>query len=109
MTKPPRLAGDARRPRGSPPAHVWRWAVRTDWPGTHGKGKLDGAGPRIDHLLDPGTFSRNRLRLVGGETAADGIVVGSGLINWLAGDAWAPKDFTTLGLAASGPGGNSKR
>src|SRR6201998_1003955 len=44
-----------------------------------GKGKLD-ARARIDRLLDPGTF-RELGTLVGGEIAADGIIVGSGLIN----------------------------
>ena len=71
----------------------------------HGKGKLD-ARARIDHLLDPGTF-REIGTLVGGETAADGIVVGSGLINGSPVMLGA-EDFTTL-AGSIGPGGNSKR
>ncbi len=71
----------------------------------HGKGKLD-ARTRIDHLLDPGTF-REIGTLVGGETAADGIVVGSGLINGSPVMLGA-EDFTTL-AGSIGPGGNSKR
>ncbi len=43
------------------------------------KGKLD-ARARIDRLLDKGSF-REIGTLVGGEIAADGIVVGSGLVN----------------------------
>jgi acetyl-CoA carboxylase carboxyltransferase component len=70
-----------------------------------GKGKLD-ARARIDHLLDPGTF-RELGTLVGGETAADGIVVGSGLINGSPVMLGA-EDFTTL-AGSIGPGGNSKR
>src|SRR6202046_46327 len=71
----------------------------------HGKGKLD-ARARIDHLLDPGTF-REIGTLVGGETAADGIVVGSGLIDGSPVMLGA-EDFTTL-AGSIGPGGNSKR
>ena len=70
-----------------------------------GKGKLD-ARARIDHLLDPGTF-RELGTLVGGEIAADGIVVGSGLINGSPVMLGA-EDFTTL-AGSIGPGGNSKR
>ncbi len=70
-----------------------------------GKGKLD-ARARIDYLLDPGTF-REIGTLVGGEIAADGIVVGSGLINGLPVMLGA-EDFTTL-AGSIGPGGNSKR
>ncbi len=70
-----------------------------------GKGKLD-ARARIDRLLDPGTF-RELGTLVGGELAADGIVVGSGEINgspvMVGGE-----DFTTM-AGSIGPGGNSKR
>src|SRR6516164_6666699 len=44
-----------------------------------GKGKLDARG-RIERLLDPNTF-RELGTLVGGEIAADGLVVGSGSIN----------------------------
>src|SRR6201993_3551880 len=70
-----------------------------------GKGKLD-ARARIDSLLDPGTF-RELGTLVGGEIAADGIVVGSGLINGSPVMLGA-EDFTTL-AGSIGPGGNSKR
>ena len=70
-----------------------------------GKGKLD-ARARIEHLLDPGTF-REIGTLVGGEIAADGIVIGSGLINGSAVMLGA-EDFTTL-AGSIGPGGNSKR
>src|ERR1700761_226332 len=70
-----------------------------------GKGKLD-ARARIDHLLDPGTF-REFGTLVGGEIAADGIVVGSGLVNGSPVMLGA-EDFTTL-AGSIGPGGNSKR
>src|ERR1700728_1890099 len=70
-----------------------------------GKGKLD-VRARIDHLLDPGTF-RELGTLVGGEIAADGIVVGSGLINGSPVMLRA-EDFTTL-AGSIGPGGNSKR
>jgi acetyl-CoA carboxylase carboxyltransferase component len=71
----------------------------------HGAGKLD-ARARIERLLDPGTF-RELGTLVGGEIAADGIVVGSGLIN----DSpvmMGAEDFTTL-AGSIGPGGNAKR
>jgi acetyl-CoA carboxylase carboxyltransferase component len=70
-----------------------------------GKGKLD-ARARINYLLDPGTF-RELGTLVGGEIAADGIVVGSGLINGSPVMLGA-EDFTTL-AGSIGPGGNSKR
>ena len=70
-----------------------------------GKGKLD-ARARIDYLLDPGTF-RELGTLVGGEIAADGIVVGSGLISGTPVMLGA-EDFTTL-AGSIGPGGNSKR
>ena len=70
-----------------------------------GKGKLD-ARARIDRLLDPGSF-REIGTLVGGQVAADGIVVGSGLMN-----GWpvmvGAEDFTTM-AGSIGPGGNSKR
>ncbi len=69
------------------------------------KGKLD-ARARIDHLLDPGTF-REFGTLVGGEIAADGIVVGSGSINGSPVMLGA-EDFTTM-AGSIGPGGNSKR
>ncbi|OCB18474.1 acetyl-CoA carboxylase carboxyltransferase subunit [Mycobacterium malmoense] len=70
-----------------------------------GKGKLD-ARARIDQLLDPGSF-RELGTLVGGEVAADGIVVGSGLINGSPVMLGA-EDFTTM-AGSIGPGGNSKR
>jgi methylmalonyl-CoA decarboxylase subunit alpha len=70
-----------------------------------GKGKLD-ARARIDHLLDPGTF-REIGTLVGGEIAADGIVIGSGSINGSPVMLGA-EDFTTM-AGSIGPGGNSKR
>ena len=69
------------------------------------KGKLD-ARARIDRLLDPGTF-RELGTLVGGETAADGIVVGSGSIDGSPVMLGA-EDFTTM-AGSIGPGGNSKR
>lgn len=71
----------------------------------HGKGKLD-ARARIERLLDPATF-RELGSLVGGEIAADGIVVGSGLINGSPVMVGA-EDFTTL-AGSIGPGGNAKR
>src|ERR1700758_3888304 len=70
-----------------------------------GKGKLD-ARARIDRLLDPGTF-RELGTLVGGEIAADGLVVGSGAINGCPVMLGA-EDFTTM-AGSIGPGGNSKR
>jgi methylmalonyl-CoA decarboxylase subunit alpha len=70
-----------------------------------GQGKLD-ARARIDRLLDPGTF-RELGTLVGGEIAADGIVVGSGSINGSPVMLGA-EDFTTL-AGSIGPGSNSKR
>ncbi|UXA05493.1 acetyl-CoA carboxylase carboxyltransferase subunit [Mycobacterium sp. SMC-2] len=70
-----------------------------------GKGKLD-ARARIDRLLDPGSF-REIGTLVGGQVAADGIVVGSGLINGSPVMLGA-EDFTTM-AGTIGPGGNSKR
>jgi len=70
-----------------------------------GKGKLD-ARARIDHLVDPGTF-RELGTLVGGEIAADGIIVGSGWINGSPVMLGA-EDFTTM-AGSIGPGGNSKR
>jgi acetyl-CoA carboxylase carboxyltransferase component len=71
----------------------------------HGNGKLD-ARARIERLLDPGTF-RELGTLVGGEIAADGIVVGSGLVNDSPVMVGA-EDFTTL-AGSIGPGGNAKR
>ncbi|WP_331245432.1 carboxyl transferase domain-containing protein, partial [Mycobacterium colombiense] len=69
------------------------------------KGKLD-ARARIEYLLDPGTF-RELGTLVGGEIAADGLVVGSGEINGSPVMLGA-EDFTTM-AGSIGPGGNSKR
>ncbi len=71
----------------------------------HGKGKLD-ARARLERLLDKGTF-REFGTLVGGEIAADGIVVGSGLIDGSPVMIGA-EDFTTL-AGSIGPGGNAKR
>jgi acetyl-CoA carboxylase carboxyltransferase component len=71
----------------------------------HDKGKLD-ARARIDRLLDKGSF-RELGMLVGGETAADGIVVGSGMVDAKPIMVGA-EDFTTL-AGSIGPGGNSKR
>src|ERR1700739_766411 len=70
-----------------------------------GKGKL-AARARIERLLDPGTF-RELGTLVGGEIAADGLVVGSGAINGSPVMLGA-EDFTTM-AGSIGPGGNSKR
>ena len=69
------------------------------------KGKLD-ARARIERLLDAGTF-RELGTLVGGEIAADGLVVGSGSINGSPVMLGA-EDFTTM-AGSIGPGGNSKR
>jgi acetyl-CoA carboxylase carboxyltransferase component len=71
----------------------------------HDKGKLD-ARARIEYLVDKGTFTEFGT-LVGGETAADGIVAGSGCINGQPVMLGA-EDFTTL-AGSIGPGGNSKR
>src|SRR5271156_3643096 len=70
-----------------------------------GKGKLD-ARARIERLLDPGTF-REIGTLVGGEVAADALIVGSGEINGSPVMLGA-EDFTTM-AGSIGPGGNSKR
>ncbi|MDT5066027.1 MAG: hypothetical protein QOK02_2182 [Mycobacterium sp.] len=69
------------------------------------KGKLD-ARARIDRLLDKGSFHEIGT-LVGGDVAADGIVVGSGLLNGAPVMVGA-EDFTTL-AGTIGPGGNAKR
>ncbi|MCV7089079.1 acyl-CoA carboxylase subunit beta [Mycobacterium interjectum] len=69
------------------------------------KGKLD-ARARIERLLDPGTF-REFGTLVGGDVAADALIVGSGLINGSPVMLGA-EDFTTM-AGSIGPGGNSKR
>ena len=71
----------------------------------HAKGKLD-ARARVERLLDPGTF-REIGTLVGGDIAADGLVVGSGSINGSPVMLGA-EDFTTM-AGSIGPGGNSKR
>jgi acetyl-CoA carboxylase carboxyltransferase component len=71
----------------------------------HDKGALD-ARARIDRLVDKGSF-RELGTLVGGEIAADGIIVGSGLLNGSPVMVGA-EDFTTL-AGSIGPGGNSKR
>lgn len=69
------------------------------------KGKLDARG-RIEHLVDPGSF-REIGTLVGGDIAADGIVVGSGRIHGSSVMLGA-EDFTTM-AGSIGPGGNAKR
>lgn len=71
----------------------------------HDSGKLD-ARARVARLLDTGTF-RELGTLVGGDIAADGIVVGSGLVNGAPVMVGA-EDFTTL-AGSIGPGGNAKR
>jgi acetyl-CoA carboxylase carboxyltransferase component len=71
----------------------------------HGRGKLD-ARARIDRLIDPGTF-RELGTMVGGELAADGIVVGSGDIDGSPVMVGA-EDFTTV-AGTIGPGSNAKR
>lgn len=71
----------------------------------HAGGKLD-ARARLDLLLDPGSF-RELGTLVGGEAAADGIVVGSGEIDGSPVMVGA-EDFTTL-AGTIGSGSNSKR
>ena len=71
----------------------------------HAKGKLD-ARARVERLLDPGTF-REIGTLVGGDIAADGLVVGSGSINGSPVMLGA-EDFTTM-AGSIGPGGNAKR
>jgi hypothetical protein len=71
----------------------------------HSAGKLD-ARARLAHLLDPGSFHELGT-MVGGEIAADGIVVGSGSVNGSPVMVGA-EDFTTL-AGSIGPGGNAKR
>src|ERR1700752_4868732 len=85
--------------------HAWGMGgpERLDKP--RNQGNLD-APARIDRLLDPGTF-RELGTLVGGQIAADGIVVGSGSINGSPVMLGA-EDFTTM-AGSIGPGGNSKR
>ncbi|EUA49916.1 carboxyl transferase domain protein [Mycobacterium xenopi 3993] len=69
------------------------------------QGKLD-ARARVERLLDPGTF-RELGTLVGGDVAADAIVVGSGCINGSPVMVGA-EDFTTV-AGTIAPGSNSKR
>lgn len=85
--------------------HAWDMGGQDRLDKHRGKGKLD-VRARIDRLLDPGTF-REIGTLVGGEIAADGIVVGSGEINGSPVMLGA-EDFTTM-AGSIGPGGNSKR
>ncbi|OYV23974.1 MAG: acetyl-CoA carboxylase carboxyltransferase subunit, partial [Mycobacterium sp. 20-66-4] len=104
MTKPPdweeTLEDLDRRRR-----HAWAMGGPERLDKHRGKGKLD-ARARIEHLLDPGTF-REFGTLVGGEVAADALIVGSGSINGSPVMLGA-EDFTTL-AGSIGPGGNSKR
>jgi acetyl-CoA carboxylase carboxyltransferase component len=69
------------------------------------KGELD-ARARIERLVDAGSF-RELGTLVGGEVAADGIVVGSGHVNGAPVMVGA-EDFTTV-AGTIGSGSNSKR
>ncbi len=85
--------------------HAWGMGGPERLDKHRGKGKLD-ARARIERLLDPGTF-REFGTLVGGETAADALVVGSGSINGSPVMLGA-EDFTTM-AGSIGPGGNSKR
>jgi acetyl-CoA carboxylase carboxyltransferase component len=85
--------------------HTWAMGGTERLVKHHDKGKLD-ARARLDRLLDKGSF-REIGTLVGGEIAADGIVVGSGLLNGSPVMVGA-EDFTTL-AGSIGPGGNSKR
>ncbi len=104
MTKPPGWDEtledlEARRKR------AWSMGGSERLDKHHGKGKLD-ARARIDRLVDKGSF-REIGTLVGGEIAADGIVVGSGSIDGTP-IMLGAEDFTTL-AGSIGPGGNSKR
>ena len=85
--------------------HTWAMGGEERVAKHHDKGKLD-ARARIDRLLDKGSF-RELGTLVGGEIAADGIIVGSGMLNGAPVMVGA-EDFTTL-AGSIGPGGNSKR
>ena len=85
--------------------HAWDMGGPERLDKHHNKGKLD-ARARIEYLLDPGTF-RELGTLVGGEIAADGLVVGSGTISG-APVMLGAEDFTTM-AGSIGPGGNSKR
>src|SRR5947209_8121300 len=104
MAKPPdweeTLDDLARRRR-----HTWAMGGPERIAKHHGTGKQHERG-RTEPLLDPGTF-REIGTMVGGETAADGIIVGSGLVNGTPVMLGA-EDFTTL-AGSIGPGGNSKR
>jgi acetyl-CoA carboxylase carboxyltransferase component len=85
--------------------HAWGMGGPERLDKHRGKGKLD-ARARIERLLDPGTF-REIGTLVGGDVAADALVVGSGSINGSPVMLGA-EDFTTM-AGSIGPGGNSKR
>lgn len=85
--------------------HVWAMGGEERVSRHRDKGKLD-VRARIDRLLDKGSFHEIGT-LVGGDVAADGIVVGSGLLNGTPVMVGA-EDFTTL-AGTIGPGGNSKR
>ena len=85
--------------------HTWAMGGEERVAKHHDKGKLD-ARARIDRLVDKGSF-RELGTLVGGEIAADGIIVGSGMLNGAPVMVGA-EDFTTL-AGSIGPGGNSKR
>jgi acetyl-CoA carboxylase carboxyltransferase component len=85
--------------------HTWAMGGTERLAKHHDTGKLD-ARARLDRLLDKGSF-REIGTLVGGEIAADGIVVGSGQVNGSPIMVGA-EDFTTL-AGSIGPGGNSKR
>src|ERR1700754_3528934 len=104
MTKPPeceKTLEDLQRRR----RHAWGLGVTARLAKHHGKGKLD-ARSRVERLLDKGTF-REIGTLIGGDVAADGLVVGSGSVNGSPVMLGA-EDFTTL-AGSIGPGGNSKR
>src|SRR6201996_8444138 len=104
MTKPPdweETLEDLERRR----QHAWAMGGPERLDKHRDKGKLD-ARTRIERLLDPGTF-REIGTLVGGETAADALIVGSGEINGSPVMLGA-EDFTTM-AGSIGPGGNSKR
>ena len=85
--------------------HTWAMGGTDRVAKHHGKGKLD-VRARLDRLLDKGSF-RELGTMVGGEIAADGIVVGSGSIDGTPVMVGA-EDFTTL-AGSIGPGGNAKR
>ncbi|BBY04963.1 acyl-CoA carboxylase subunit beta [Mycobacterium noviomagense] len=85
--------------------HAWAMGGPERLAKHHGKGKLD-ARTRVERLLDPGTF-REIGTLVGGDVAADAIVVGSGCINGSPVMVGA-EDFTTM-AGTIAPGSNSKR